>query len=213
MPTHSSRPSSFEAGGCARRVGRPYAVRRGSWPARARNAFVAPARPSPHRDARLRWALPVQAMPRFRMRATRRKNTASSALAVVDFRRPSWQRLSGHLLVLQDLDLRLDPPIRSTPQPRQGRARRAQPWSCPLRRPGDGGEQFPPAFEHVILRGCATSSSPTGRDLGRFRRALRDLLVSNPTFWMPTSDWRPASSLRVAHMSANGRVVSVLEGV
>jgi acetoin utilization deacetylase AcuC-like enzyme len=82
--------------------------------------------------------------------------------------------------------------------------------NAPLR-PGDGGEQFRAAFEHVIL--------PRLRDFrpglvvisAGFDAHMRDPLA-NLNLLEADFDWATRKLIEIAHMSAGGRVVSVLEG-
>jgi acetoin utilization deacetylase AcuC-like enzyme len=82
--------------------------------------------------------------------------------------------------------------------------------NAPLR-PGDGGEQFRAAFEHVILPRLRDFRPDLVVISAGFDAHMRDPLA-NLNLLEADFDWATRKLMDVAHTSAGGRVVSVLEG-
>ena len=82
--------------------------------------------------------------------------------------------------------------------------------NAPLR-PGDGGDQFRAAFEHVILPRLRDFRPDLVVISAGFDAHMRDPLA-NLNLLEADFDWATRKLMEVAHMSAGGRVVSVLEG-
>jgi acetoin utilization deacetylase AcuC-like enzyme len=82
--------------------------------------------------------------------------------------------------------------------------------NAPLR-PGDGGEQFRAAYEQVILPRLRDFRPELVVISAGFDAHMRDPLA-NLNLLEADFDWATRKLLEVAHASAGGRVVSVLEG-